>query len=177
MKTFGINLLVSSTLSLGLAACSSSGSSSSTSPAESNTEIGTFVDAPVQGLMYSTSSQSGVTDVNGNFKYKNGEEITFKIGNLVLGKVSAKKTITPLTLGGDSDLNTIGLKAINIARILQSLDASPTNNDLIVIPSSLKDLDIQNIDLESDADLETILTHAQIKTSKMYIANSYFRIS
>jgi hypothetical protein len=130
---------------------------------------GTFVDAPVQGLQYSTTTQSGVTDENGNFKYKDGETVTFQIGNLVLGSVAAKKTITPITLGGDTNLNMIGTKSTNIARILQSLDDNSSNSSIIVIPTALQDLNVtNNIDLESESDLNTILTKAQSKTSKTY---------
>ena len=166
ITTLGLSLAAISTL--GFVGCGGGGSSA---PAD-DTQTGTFVDSPVQGLNYLTAAQSGVTDSSGNFKYKTGETVTFKIGNLTLGSVNAKKTITPLTLGGDNSLNTIGTKSINIARILQSLDDNPSNTSIIVIPTSLQDLNVTNIDLLSDADLNTVLTQSQAKTSKTYTLKS-----
>jgi len=155
-------------LSMGLSGCGGGGGSGTTN----KILTGTFVDAPVQGLSYSTKTQLGITDANGSYKYTNGETVTFRIGNLILGNVTAKKIITPLTLGGNTDLNTIGTKATNIARILQSLDDNSTNTSTIVIPTSLQDLNVTNIDLLVDADLQTILTQAQAKTSNSYILKS-----
>jgi para-nitrobenzyl esterase len=104
------------------------------------TNTGTFVDSPVQGLRYETSSLSGYTNSVGQFQYKTGETVTFKIGNLELGSAKGGLIMTPLTLTGESDLNNISSKAANIARILQSLDENSSNNGLIKLPSSLKDL-------------------------------------
>ncbi|MGK0256010.1 MAG: hypothetical protein ACI81I_000619, partial [Arcobacteraceae bacterium] len=129
----------------------------------------TFVDSPVEGLKYSTSTLSGFTDNQGRFQYKDGELVTFKIGNLELGSAAGGELMTPLTLTGESDLNNISSKATNIARILQSLDENSSNSGLIKISSSLKDLNVSNIDLEADADLGTILSEAQRITSKTYV--------
>ena len=92
IKYLGLSLIAAT--ALGFSGCGSSGSSGSSSD---TTQTGTFVDAPVQGLNYSTATQSGVTDSSGHFKYKSGETVTFKIGNLTLGSLNAKKTITPLS--------------------------------------------------------------------------------
>ena len=51
-----------------------SGSASST-----GTSTGIFADAPVQGLGYKTATQSGFTDAQGQFKYKTGETVEFKL--------------------------------------------------------------------------------------------------
>ncbi len=166
IQSLGLSLAVVSIL--GFTGC---GDGDSSTPANS-TQTGTFVDAPVEGLTYSTATQSGTTDANGQYKYKNGETVTFKIGNLTLGSVGAKKIITPLTLGGDTNLNTIGTKAKNIARILQSLDDNSSDTSKITIPSTLSDLNVTNIDLLQDADLQTILTRANAITSKSYILKS-----
>lgn len=166
IQSLGLSLAVVSIL--GFTGCVGGGSST---PVNS-TQTGTFVDAPVEGLTYSTATQSGITDANGQYKYKNGETVTFKIGNLTLGSVSAKKTITPLTLGGNTNLNTIGTKAKNIARILQSLDNNSSDTSKITIPSTLSDLNVTNINLLQDADLQTILTRANAITSKSYILKS-----
>ena len=172
MRSFSFlgGLSLALVLSIGFSGCGGGGGSSSSTT--NGTLTGTFIDAPVKGLSYSTATQSGTTDINGSYKYKSGETVTFKIGNLILGSVSAKKIITPLTLGGDTNLNSIGTKAKNIARILQSLDDNPTNTSTIVIPTSLQDLNVTNSDLLTDDNLQTILTRAQEKTSKSYILKS-----
>jgi len=160
----GLSIGVVTTLGIGFSGCGSSGGDSS----DNTVQTGTLVDAPIQGVAYSTATQSGITDSQGHFKYKTGEVVTFKIGNLMLGSVTSHKNITPLTLGGDASLSSVGTKATNIARILQTLDANSSNDNIIVIPSELKDLNVTNIDLTNEADLNTILQTAQAKTSKTY---------
>ncbi len=41
--------------------------------------VGFFIDSPVQGLSYVSSSHSGVTDAFGRFDYEGGESITFSL--------------------------------------------------------------------------------------------------
>lgn len=171
VKSLGFKIIATAILGLSLIGCGGSGGSSSgdTTPTELATNTGAFVDSPVEGLQYSTTTLSGNTDNQGRFQYKDGETVTFKIGNLELGSAKGGKLMTPLTLTGENDLNNISSKVTNIARILQSLDENSSNSGLIKIPSSLKDLEISNIDLESDADLNTILSEAQTITSKSYV--------
>ncbi len=80
----------------------SSGSSSPTTP----TGTGYFVDAPVQGLYYTTSSGiSGYTGSNGSFSYDVGDSVTFDAGSTTLGSVTISvpsTTITPVSLFNDS---------------------------------------------------------------------------
>ncbi len=94
-----------------------------------NINTGQLIDSPVQGLEYRTSTQSGTTDSQGNFRYEVGEKITFSIGNVVLGTTLAKSVITPLDLvpGATDETNPA---VINILRLLQSLDVdgNPDNN-------------------------------------------------
>jgi hypothetical protein len=81
---------------------------------------GVFLDSAVENLSYTTDTQSGTTNSNGEFKYFDGESITFSIGDLDFPVVTAQELITPLTLA-----NTTAVKndaATNIARLLQTLD-------------------------------------------------------
>ncbi|MCX8025678.1 MAG: hypothetical protein N3A60_10795, partial [Thermanaerothrix sp.] len=60
---------------------------------------GVFVDAPVAGLEYVTSSGvSGKTDANGVFYYDPGDTVTFKIGNLTLGSAKGASQVTPVDI-------------------------------------------------------------------------------
>lgn len=63
------------------------------------TDEGFFIDAPTFGLHYKAfpSGMSGVTDKNGKFSYKQGNEVTFFIGNMQMGfSVPGKRCISPL---------------------------------------------------------------------------------
>jgi hypothetical protein len=83
-----------------------SGGSSSSNTAN----VGTFLDAPVEGVEYSSSANNEVktTDSKGHFYYHDQELITFKVGQVILGEVIPDKTngvITPLELVGTNDIN------------------------------------------------------------------------
>ncbi|MBD3798254.1 MAG: hypothetical protein IE887_11160 [Campylobacterales bacterium] len=131
LSTLGLSLV----LSFGLNACGGGGggdSSSGTPP--TSTVTGQFIDAPVQGLSYSCSSgKSGVTNSNGEYTCNSGDDVTFSINGVVIGIVAAQATaITPYTLFPN---NTAA--AINLARLLQSLDDDSSDN-IITIDTALE---------------------------------------
>ncbi len=118
----------------------SSGSSNNTPSAET----GVFTDSPVKGLYYSTPTQSGLTNADGEFKYLPGETVTFKLGGTVLGSTQAGTIITPFDLAGilpvrtqreitsklsSDDFNSFD-RVVNIATLLQTfdVDGDPSNN-------------------------------------------------
>ena len=95
---------------------------------------GQLVDAPVTGVRYSTSSGvSGITDVNGSYRYNAGDVITFSLGGLTIGAVTATPRISPLELAGGN-----ATKLTNILVLLQSLDAdaTPANGINITAPTA-----------------------------------------
>jgi len=128
-------LSVAVTSIFGLSGCGGGGGGSTSTD---DTLTGTFVDAPVQGLNYSTATQSGLTDSNGNFKYKSGETVTFKLGTLTLGSVTAEDVINPLHLAGDTSFSSISTKAKNIAMLLQNLDQNRSDTSKITQLSHIK---------------------------------------
>lgn len=107
---------------------------------------GRFIDSAVQGLSYISGSHAGVTDENGTFFYEKGENVTFKLGNIVLGSattvlqlnISTQEaapeilTLTPRDLvpAAESDRDP---QVTNILRFLQTLDddANPDNGILL----------------------------------------------
>ena len=96
---------------------------------------GQLIDAPVQGVRYESGSISGITGHLGEFQYEKGGTIRFFIGDIALGKaVRGKAVITPLDLVADGTIDTPAV--INIARLLQSLDAIPDDH-MITIPAAL----------------------------------------
>lgn len=133
---------------------------------------GIFVDAPVEGLKYTTSSNATpkYTTSEGNFTYLKDENITFYIGNLTLGTVKAEEVVTPLDLAGDTSLGTISTKAKNIARLLQTLDSNRglAGATKIKLNVGFSDLPAINITTATDNDLKTVLTKATEVTGINY---------
>lgn len=128
-------ILISGFLSLLLTACGGGGSSSSLSTS-------TFVDSPVQGLYYVTSSGvTGVTDAAGTFEFNEGDTVTFKIGGsdgLDIGS-STPKADTPIFV-------TEMPAGPQIAQILQSFDTGGNLGSkidlskIVTIPVAAKNL-------------------------------------
>jgi hypothetical protein len=158
-KSLGISLVVITTLSIGLSGC---GGSSSSTPTTNSLNTGRFIDAPVYGLKYKTATQNGYTDINGNFKYKDGEKVEFFLNTLSLGEVNASALITPYTIAGDTNISNPSKKASNIALLLQNFDANKSKANIIDV-SKFKDLgdyNLSNIDLNSTTtSMETEITN------------------
>ena len=126
---------------------------------------GIFVDGIVEGLSYSTSSGlSGLTDVNGGFKYATGDLITFSIGSVIIGSVTsaavADGTLFLQEIAGVAlaDMNDDYVE--KMAVLLQSLDNDGDAYNGIVIEQSVRDAFADdNFDLAtiSKADLQSLL--------------------
>jgi hypothetical protein len=117
-------LLVASLLTL----IGCGGGNGSTTSVTTPTSVGVLTDSAVGGVQYTTSGgYSGVTDANGQYKFNPGDTVTFKIGAITLGTVTAAGTITPIQLAGSG--GTSANKVINLLVLLQSLDAdnNPAN--------------------------------------------------
>ena len=96
------------------------------------TTTGYFIDAPVEGIEYSTSSGiTGTTGKNGEFEYKEGDTVTFKVGNIILGSTRGAFIVTPLDLANTTD--TSDQKVRNIAGLILYLDndQNPANGIII----------------------------------------------
>lgn len=96
--------------------------------------VGFFIDSPVQGLTYTSSSHSGTTDALGRFDYEAGESIIFSIGDINLPAVTASKAIhvSDLYSGGLSDTATI-----NLARLLLTIDSDSDSDNGIQLSSTI----------------------------------------
>ncbi len=120
-------------------------------------QTGQFVGPTVAGLSYTTATQSGSTTAKGEFVYKAGEQITFKVGDIVLGTVAAAPQVTVFTLAGitnppvqaidiNREINRLNSNvmptpfevATNLAVFLQTLDDDFNAANGIVIPSQLQ---------------------------------------
>ena len=167
IKSLGVSLSLVSILLIGCG-----GGSGSTSPSSSNS--GTFVDVPTKNLKYVTPTLSGYTDENGKYQYKDGEKVKFYLGDLFLGEVTGGEIVTPYTLAGDTNISNPSQTAKNIARLLQSLDSNQTDEDRILLPESVKTLNIDefNISTLTENDMNTILTRANSNNNLVNEANA-----
>jgi hypothetical protein len=130
---------------------------------------GVFVDAPVAGLNYTTSSNlSGITDANGRYKYNPGDTVTFSIGDLVLGTVPGQDVVTPVTvataIAAETDADTATV-AVNLLMLLQSLDANGDPNDGISFTDEIREAIAANsIDFTIAADTFTTALNSFISS-------------
>jgi len=123
-----------------LAGCGGDGSKEPT-PQESTGVL----HSRIQGVNYRTTTRSGKTDANGNFKYLPGETVTFSVGAIELGSAAGASNISLFTLAGMTPpTSELGLRreldrmrytstplarAANRARLLLALDGdgNPAN--------------------------------------------------
>ncbi|WP_345985985.1 putative metal-binding motif-containing protein [Sulfurimonas sp. HSL-1656] len=123
-------LLPAFTALILLTACGGGGGGSSTP-----TVTGQFIDAPVQGLSYACSSgTAGTTDAGGGYTCPDGDTVTFSVGAVSIGTVTAESG--PVVPYSFFPADTVA--AVNLARLLQSLDGDgDPNNGLIDLNSTL----------------------------------------
>ncbi len=88
---------------------------------------GIFVDAPVEGLSYTTGSITGTTDASGRFSYTPGANVTFALGGISFPPVAGAAMVSPVDLVSGTGAQDPA--AVAIARLLQSADAdgNPSN--------------------------------------------------
>jgi hypothetical protein len=141
-------------------ACSDDGSSSSSGG--SSVKSGTFSDSKVEGLSYSTQTQKGDTDAKGTFKYKDGEEVVFKIGGITLGNAKGQSDMTPVTLVGT---NYSDPKVVKILQFLQSIDSDHNASNGIKVDDALvAGAESETTHFTKDnVDLESLYTKLSVK--------------
>ena len=93
----------------------------------------------------------GLTNANGQFSYRSGDDITFKVGGVVLGTATTSDVASGKTFLQDiadvdrTDLNDEYLE--NMATFLQSLDENHHPDDGIVITDATR-MALQEADLD-----------------------------
>lgn len=127
-------------IALAAAHCAgNAGISEDSAAASAEVFTGRFIDAPVQGVQYSTATQSGITDADGNFRYQPGEQVTFFIGKTTLGSGSAIAYITPEHLSA-AGTGLGDQRVINMLRFLQTVDSDGVAENGIEIRQAVRDL-------------------------------------
>ena len=147
--------------SSALASCGGGGSGGDSTEGE-NALVGTFVDSPVEGLGYSTATQSGLTNAAGEFDYLPGEVVSFRIGTIDIGAAFGAEYLSPLDIS--SSFLPSSASASNIARILQTLDVDGDPSNGIVLPPAVAALP-EDLDINDTAAVETALGQALVSAT------------
>lgn len=124
-------------------AVSLASSSSSSTPVVVQT--GVFVDSAVAGVAYQTSpgNFSGVTSATGQYQFAEGDTVIFSIGAIEFPPVTAKGVVTPVDMAASG--NPADQIVVNIAVLLQSLDADGDPGNGISIPAAAVTAAVQNV--------------------------------
>lgn len=136
-------------LALPLAACGGGGSGGNGGNDDDvidpppPTLTGVFLDAEVAGLAYSASPSglSGTTNADGQFSYRTGDTVSFRLGDIRLGSATGQSTITPRTIAESRTGLPAGVTAADVARnlaiLLQTFDEDGNPDNGITIPASV----------------------------------------
>jgi hypothetical protein len=130
-----------------------------------------LIDSPISGAEYRCDDISGFTGARGEFRYKNDCNVTFSIGNLILGTVSSVNigsyVIINDLIGVDRNVSR-DPKLILLARFLQSIDEDEDTSNGIMISDSTRAL------LSSVADANaTNLTSVQLGNIVAAVGNVF----
>jgi hypothetical protein len=102
-------------------------------------KVGYFVDSAVEGLTYTTPTQSGTTGADGSFSFREGESVTFFLYGKELISPKGFKYLTPFDVN-DTTLNPN--YSINLVRFLMAIDADGNPSNGIKLPEYNQTLDI-----------------------------------
>ena len=139
------------------------GASTTSSPDASGSQ-GIVIDGIVAGLAYETSSGiRGYTEADGSFDYFQGDRVTFKIGNLLLGEIETETIkdgkVFLQDIAGTERADLDDGYVENMAVLLQSLDSDRNAENGIVITDAMRErfaddhVDLASIDEEALAAL------------------------
>jgi hypothetical protein len=124
---------------------------------------GHFIDSPVGGLSFGTPTHAGKTDESGGFDYFPGERVELAVGSVHLGTPLAGHKVSPLDIFEEADIDDP--RVINMARLLQSLDADASPKDGISITGdveaclddAVQDLGLTGVDFSADDQVESVI--------------------
>ncbi len=121
-------------------------------------QTGVFQDREVAGLSYSTPTQSGVTNAQGEFQYMAGETVTFKVGDVEIGSSVGAAEVTPVDLVSTASTSA-DAQVQNILVFLQSLDADGNADNGIDVTTESGNFVDKTLDFtKAVADFATELT-------------------
>ena len=156
------NLIASSTILLSTLILSSCGGGGGSDDDGDNAKTGVFIDSAVEGLSFSTKTQSGLTNSKGEFKYLEGEVITFNLGKIEIGSTFGAEYISPLDI--INSFLPADESASNLAQLLQTLDTDNNPDNGITLPSTIAALPA-NLDVNDATAVEAALGQALISAT------------
>jgi len=127
-------------------------STESTATTSSTVSTGYFIDGAVEGIEYETTSGlTGITNEHGHFDYQAGDEVEFRVGQLVLGstEVAEDGLVTPMNLTESVSYSSADLRQMKtgkqlqnqttlMLRLLQSMDADNNPDNGIQISDEIR---------------------------------------
>ena len=145
------SLLVFSFVFSGCGGGGGGGSSSTLGATVDEIKTGYFKDSAVSGLDYvscnesNTSCLEGLTGVNGDFKYREGNRVRFKLGDLVIAEGPAQPLLIPSDVSKDENSSK------KLGQILMTLDEDSNPLNGISIPYAVNQ-NAKNFVFEPDTD-------------------------
>ncbi|KAH6701236.1 Alpha/Beta hydrolase protein [Leptodontidium sp. MPI-SDFR-AT-0119] len=135
---------------------------------------GHFLDGPFVGLSYRTPTQSGVTNSEGRFAYKEGEVVTFSIDALTLGHAKGNPSLTLASLyetppnadqnQQDTEKGLTRPDIVNRARFVQSLGPDGDLRDGVTVDGATRTSVGQNAnDISFAVDVESFEKNAAVQ--------------
>lgn len=116
-------------------------------PEEPTILTGVFLDSEVEGLTYSTETQNGVTNSEGEYNYLEGETVTFSVGDITLGSGPAGPEMTPVSITSTPNASLDTEEVKNIAAFLQSLDSdNDPSNGILIETATVDAINFDSID-------------------------------
>lgn len=138
----------------------------------STTAQGVFLDSAVEGLDFVAGEMAGTTDTQGTFTYpRSASSIDFQLGDIVLGSGPPAAVMTPFSLSPPAQ----GLsdpKAINIARLLQTLDDDGDPDNGVLLSPAVRsaaagrsvDFDQDTVAFGNDANVQSVVADLTAET-------------
>lgn len=118
-----------------LAGCSSSSTPSTDSSSNDAVLTGTFAGNAIEGLSYTTKTQTGTTNIAGEYQYIDGESIVFSVGTTELPSIPASRSISLVDFAAGSQ--NFSATSGNIAWLIHSLDVDGVSgNNLKISPEA-----------------------------------------
>jgi hypothetical protein len=113
-------------------------------------QTGQFRDSPVEGLRYESVGNfgrtDGVTDLNGQFMYREGDQVSFYLGSHRIAGALGSPLLTTYSA------TTTDQEASNLARLLQNLDEdqNPNNGIRVTSAANTNARQLQSLNLQSE---------------------------
>ena len=168
IKNFLI-LLLSVTFFVGCSSDSDEPEISNASSAPAHKTGAFYITQPVANLHYTTATFDEYTNEDGQFKYREGETITFSVAGVDLGSAEARVFMTPLNLVPGS-AEAEDSSAVNIVALLLSLDSGGLGG-VLTIDNAVSTYEfVSDFDISNPLDSLALLTELSTNTDGEYTA-------